>query len=182
MGTQKWRWGLVFWPNDLQIGPTKIFWGPELPTFKYGNVYPPLISQDLDIGLIFIDCLVKWCGSLSWARREGRVQKLDPSKEGPVVTESKISGSLKLSHLMRDSSGNIPDYFWCGDGILMEKYVSGNSIGNGPDNKIMSPVIASIAYRQGGNIYCVKMAQIHSSLWNKFVGKLSLETAFQVLS
>ena len=141
-----------------------------------------IISQCLDIGLIFIDCLVKWCGSLSWARREGRVQKLDPSKEGPVVTESKISGSLKLSHLMRDSSGNIPDYFWCGDGILMEKYVSGNSIGNGPDNKIMSPVIASIAYRQGGNIYCVKMAQIHSSLWNKFVGKLSLETAFQVLS
>ena len=42
------------------------------------------------------------------------------------------------------------------DGTLMEKYVSGNSIGNGPDNKIMSPVIASIAYRQGRNKYCVK--------------------------
>ena len=83
---------------------------------------------------------------------------------------------------MQDSSGYIPDYFLRGDGILMEKYVSGNSIGNGPDNKIMSPVIASIAYRQGGNKYCVKMAQIHSSLRNAFVGKLSLETAFQVLS
>ena len=32
---------------------------------------------------------------------------------------------------------------WYPDG----KYVSGNSKGNGPDNKIMSPVIVSIAYR-----------------------------------
>ena len=40
-GTQKLPWGLVFWLNDLQIGPTKVFWGPTLPTFNFGNVYPP---------------------------------------------------------------------------------------------------------------------------------------------
>ena len=24
------------------MGPTKVFWGPMKPTFKFGNVYPPL--------------------------------------------------------------------------------------------------------------------------------------------
>ena len=36
-GTQKWPWGLVFWLNDLQIGPTKIFWGP----MKFSKCLPP---------------------------------------------------------------------------------------------------------------------------------------------
>ena len=42
-GTQKWLGGLVFWPQHLQMGPTKVFWGPMKPTFKFGNVYPPLL-------------------------------------------------------------------------------------------------------------------------------------------
>ena len=28
------------------MGPTKVFWGPMKPTFKFGNVYPPLLLRE----------------------------------------------------------------------------------------------------------------------------------------
>ena len=81
---------------------------------------------------------------------------------------------------------------WYPDG----KYVSGNSMGNGADNKIMSPVIASIAYRQpetgmkeilcenGKNIFVEFVKQIRRKMrpWNSipsaFLGGIKVWAQF----
>ena len=38
------------------MGPTKVFWGPRLPKFKFGNVYPPLVLWETR--LIYMCCSI----------------------------------------------------------------------------------------------------------------------------